>query len=52
MIIQENYLINEEKQRILTIRKYFLGSPLEPQSEVFKCETMKKIQALNLAKRH
>ena len=52
MIIQENYLINEEKQRILTSRKYFLGCPVEPQSEVFKCESMKYIHAFNLAKRH
>jgi len=52
MIIQENYLITEEKQGILIIFKYFLASPLKPQSKVSKCDTMKKIQTLNLAKGH
>lgn len=51
MIIQENYLITEEKQCILIICKYFLAS-LKPQSEVSKCDRVKKIQTLNLAKGH
>ena len=52
MIIQENYLITEEKQCILIICKYFLASPLKPQSEASKCDRVKKIQTLNLAKGH